>query len=336
MRFTQSARGLWRRVVVATALLALSDTAVVALAPPAQAAVRTCAGTTPVASRPTLSPGDTGSCVALAQSRLVSRGFIIGSAGADGVFGPATRSATVRFQASVRLVPDAVVGARTWAALEGTAPVVGPRSTPPTYDRFHGPNYTNRVLLSFDDCPQTLTKLDNALNWLDANNVGAMIFPTGRCISAFRARYGVDIAARIRAHRQYVGNHSISHPDLTKLSYADVLDQLGAPGVVTNYGRPPYGALNATVDRAYAAKGMREVLWTVDSTDWTGKTAAQVVGYVVAHSSARSLVLMHMSWNGFYPASLEQMRAGLARRGLALCRAHPGTAPIRTPDSLPC
>ena len=115
-----------------------------------------------------------------------------------------------------------------------------------------------------------------------------------------------------------------------------MLSQLGAPGVVTNYGRPPYGAVNATVDSAYAAKGMREVLWTVDTTDWTGKTAAQVVSYVVAHSTARSMVLMHMQWNGFYPTSLAQMQAGLARRGLALCRAYPGTAPVRTPDSLPC
>lgn len=134
--------------------------------------------------------------------------------------------------------------------------------------------------MSFDDCPLTLTQLDNALNWLAVNNVGAMLFPTGNCISSFR--------------------------------------------------------VNATVDSAYAAKGMREVLWTVDTTDWTGKTAAQVVSYVVTYGTARSMVPTHMGWNGFYPTSLAQMQAGLARRGLALCRAYPGTAPVLTPNSLPC
>ena len=330
MRLTENRYEFWRRVVLVVTSLALSLTAgMVTLAAPADAAVRTCTGATPVSSRPTLHSGDTGSCVKLAQDRLIGNGYNVGSAGADGVFSPATRLAILRFQESRGLVADAIIGPRTWAALEGSPP-------PSPYDKYYGPNYTNRVLLSFDDCPQTLTKLDNALNWLDANNVGVMFFPTGNCISSFRSRYGVDITVLMRTHRQYVGNHSISHPDLTKLSYAGVLYQLGAPGVVTNYGRPPYGAVNSTVNSAYAAKGMREMLWTVDTTDWTGKTPAQVVSYVVAHSSARSLVLMHMPWNGFYPTSLAQMKARLARRSLNLCRAYPGPVPVRTPDSLPC
>ena len=57
---------------------------------------------------------------------------------------------------------------------------------------------------------------------------------------------------------------------------------------------------------------MREVLWTVDSRDWTGKTAAQVARFVIAKSRPRSLVLMHMSWNGFNPATLARIKTGLA------------------------
>ena len=95
--------------------------------------------------------------------------------------------------------------------------------------------------------------LRRALAWLSVNKVGVMIFPTGNCISSFATRYSTDITVLMRAHGQYVGNHSISHPRLTRLSYASVARQLGSPGVVTNYGRPPYGAVSPTVDRVYAA-----------------------------------------------------------------------------------
>ena len=154
MRLTENRYEFWRRVVLVVTSLALSLTAgMVTLAAPADAAVRTCTGATPVSSRPTLHSGDTGSCVKLAQDRLISNGYSVGSAGADGVFSPATRLAIFRFQESRGLVADAIIGPRTWAALEGSTP----RSP---YDKYYGPNYTNRVLLSFDDCPQTLTKLD--------------------------------------------------------------------------------------------------------------------------------------------------------------------------------
>ena len=81
---------------------------------------------------------------------------------------------------------------------------------------------------------------------------------------------------------------------------------------------------------------MRQWTWTVDTRDWTGKTTAQVVSYVVTYSRAGSTVLMHMGWNGFTASALGRMKSGLAGRGLRPCTAYHGTTPSRLPASLPC
>ena len=65
---------------------------------------------------PTLRLGSTGEAVRLLQERLRLHGFL---ATVDGAFGPATEAAVRRFQKSVALGVDGVVGAISWAALMG-------------------------------------------------------------------------------------------------------------------------------------------------------------------------------------------------------------------------
>jgi len=310
-------------VLMAAAVLALG--ALPALGSPAQAAVRSCSTSTPVASRPTLRYADTGSCVVVAQKALVSKGYSVGTAGSDGDFGPATLRAVKAFQKEYALTVDGIVGPNTWSKL----------ATGASYNRGKGPNYTSRVVLSFDDCPKSVSAFKAVVQAMRSAGVGLVLAPTGNCLSKYKAA-GTDIAALARSNGQYVINHSVSHPDLTTLSYSSVIKQLGSPGVVTNFGRPPYGASNATVAMAYTAVGMRQWTWTVDTRDWTGKTAAQVVSYVVANSKAGSTVLMHMTWNAFNATSIKQMKSGLAGRGLSVCRPYSGTTPMRLPRSLPC
>ncbi|MFC0682462.1 LysM peptidoglycan-binding domain-containing protein [Lysobacter korlensis] len=199
-----------------------------------------------------------------------------------------------------------------------------------------GPNATSRVVLTYDDCPRSLEAFSDVVSWAGSNDIGLVIAPTGDCIGGFQARHGVDLPALARANGQYVINHSVSHRDLTTLSCADAAAELGAPGVVTNFGRPPYGALNSAAHCGYAQVGMSPWLWSVDTKDWTGKTQADVVASVVGQAQPGGTVLMHLQWNGFSPSAIGQMREGLAARGLELCRAYPGTSPVHLPSSLPC
>lgn len=191
-----------------------------------------------------------------------------------------------------------------------------------SYSIYRGPNTSSRVMLTYDDCPRSLSGFKEVVLAAERLGIALAFFPTGDCIRAgkFSAYYA-------RKHGHYVFNHTISHPDLTTLSYTAARRQLGSPGVVTNYGRPPYGAWDTTVKRAYSAKGMRMWLWNVDSGDWRGKTRGEVVRYVVGHSFKGATVLMHMRWNGFSPTAVRLIKSGLADRGLKVCRNYPGTTP---------
>lgn len=68
--------------------------------------------------RPTIRMGARGSAVELWQEHLVGLGYDLGSWGADGIFGPATRAATIRYQISLGLDNDGIVGPRTWGSMD--------------------------------------------------------------------------------------------------------------------------------------------------------------------------------------------------------------------------
>ena len=317
-------RPLWilARITILTVGLVLAP----ALAPPivapsARAAVRSCSSTTPVTYRPTLRIGDTGSCVKVLQRSLVAKGYTVGVWGADGVFGNATYLAVRRFQSDyVGVSIDGIVGQQTWRTL-----VYGGTR----YARSTGPNRSSRVVLSYDDCPASLAAFQSAVLAAQRLGIALVLFPTGACIASGRFS-----PAYARSHGHYVFNHTITHPNLTTLSYSGVLYQLGPPGVVTSFGRPPGGSYNTlTVLNAYAVKAMRIWTWTVDTRDWTGKSQSAVVSYAVTYARAGSTVLMHMGWHAFNGNAIAQIKAGLNARGLGVCRNLGATtvAPLTVP-----
>ena len=207
-----------------------------------------------------------------------------------------------------------------------------------------GPNKTSRVVLTYDDCPNTLNEFNAVLKYVNAQNIGLAIAPTGDCISSFEDRYGVNIATLARAKGQWVINHSAVHQDLTPLSCADAALQLRLTGVSTNYGRPPHGAVDGSVECAYESVGMNIWTWDVSTQDWEHENKALTISRAVTKAKRGSTVLMHMWTPGFTPDSIRQIKAGLSKRGLSLCRAYRGmdnagairTTPRYLPDSLPC
>jgi len=64
---------------------------------------------------PVLREGSSGPAVKKLQKCLLDFGYNPGKI--DGVFGSLTKTAVLSFQKSRKLVPDGIVGIRTWAAL---------------------------------------------------------------------------------------------------------------------------------------------------------------------------------------------------------------------------
>lgn len=73
---------------------------------------------------PTLKRGNKGEYVTLLQTKLVNRGYSVGSCGVDGDFGSATLSAVKQFQKDHGLTADGIVGRRTWSALMDNEPLL--------------------------------------------------------------------------------------------------------------------------------------------------------------------------------------------------------------------
>ena len=185
-----------------------------------------------------------------------------------------------------------------------------------TYSITSGPNTTKRVVLSYDDCPKSLASFKATLLSAEQQGIALVLFPIGTCVKA--GQFDVDFA---RAHGHYVFNHSAFHRKFGTLSPPQLDEELGPKGVQAAWGRSPYGQLSPEIRAAYARAGMRIWLWSVDTLDWSHNPAqAVVVQRAVAGAGPSGTILMHMQHNAFNPDAIAQIKAGLAAKGLEVCR----------------
>lgn len=137
-------------------------------------------------------------------------------------------------------------------------------------------NTTDRVWLTFDDGGSTV-QVNRILSTLRAHNVRARFFFTGAW-----AQSNPTMARRIRTEGHAVGNHSFTHPPLSRSSREEVLGQIDRgmrPSSSSRLLRPPFaaGAFTSRLQRLAASRGYRLCRWTADTYDWQGPTAARMV-----------------------------------------------------------
>lgn len=152
------------------------------------------------------------------------------------------------------------------------------------------------IALTFDDGPHP-THTPKLLNILKKHNVKATFYVTG----VNTARYP-HIVKRIVAEGHEIGNHTYTHPNLTKLSDAQVKSQLdrsisaivSATGVKPRTFRPPYGALT-TRQRLWinSQYGYPIVFWSVDPKDWKDKNSSLVTSRLVSGTRNGGILLLH-------------------------------------------
>jgi peptidoglycan-N-acetylglucosamine deacetylase len=217
---------------------------------------------------------------------------------------PKATSATPTPSAKSTPKPSPSTSGKTKSAKVMKAKLDRPKeSAPPTKDG-------GVVYLTFDDGPGPYT--NQVLQILRATGSTATFFQLG-----INAQGQGRINAAIRAQGSNIANHSYSHPDLTTLSQARLRYQI-ANGPKSRCFRPPYGATNATVRKAIAAAGARQVLWIVDTLDWKKPGVGQLEYY----GSSRlvqdgGIILMHDGGGEREQtvAALPQMIKNLKARG---------------------
>ncbi len=166
------------------------------------------------------------------------------------------------------------------------------------------------VLLTFDDGPHPV-HTPAILDVLKAQGVHAVFFQVGRNLGeVWRGtavpRLNQTIVARIVLEGHAIGNHSFSHPQLTRLDEASIgreiadtqmlIDAMVPRGNArTAEFRPPYGARNDKVMAQIDAHHLRSVVWNIDSEDWADPLPASIAHRVVqeAESAGRGIILMH-------------------------------------------
>ena len=133
---------------------------------------------------------------------------------------------------------------------------------------------------------------------LDEYGVKGTFFLIGRMMRDYPAAVRSLAAA---GHR--VGNHTYSHPFLTRLTDAGIAQELDSteqqyraivPGGTT---RPCFRAPNGAIDRRVAAvagaRGYRQIDWTVGSQDWTRNSADAIVRNVLRDLHDGALISFH-------------------------------------------
>jgi peptidoglycan/xylan/chitin deacetylase (PgdA/CDA1 family) len=187
---------------------------------------------------------------------------------------------------------------------------------------------TRRVVALTFDAGANADAVPSILATLRRDGVPATFFLTGNFVRDFPAA-----ARSIAAGGFRIGDHTVSHPYLTRLGDAAVRQQIlgGAQQIASVTGknpvplfRFPFGDADARTIAIANQAGYVPVRWTIDTLGWEG-TAGKISAPVVAArvlGAARpgEIVLMHVGSNPddhttFDADALPQVITGLRARG---------------------
>ena len=187
------------------------------------------------------------------------------------------------------------VAAEQDSALATSSPTPNPSSTEKiTFSEVNvdGPY----IAMTFDDGPHA-TNTPKLLEMAAERHIKLTFFVLGECVEQ-----NPDVLRQEVAAGHDIGNHSWSHPNLAKLSDANVRSQLQrteeiivkTAGIKPKLMRPPYGELTKRqrilVNHDF---GYNVILWDVDPLDWKRPGSDVVAQRIIAGARPGSIILSH-------------------------------------------
>ncbi|MDG5789581.1 polysaccharide deacetylase family protein [Evansella sp. AB-P1] len=151
------------------------------------------------------------------------------------------------------------------------------------------------VSLTFDDGPEN-HYTPQILDILNEKGVPATFFVVGQQVVRFPS-----IMKRIVNEGHGLGNHTWSHPAIPTITTNEVIREIkktqkGIDAVVgrePDIFRPPFGAITRSDDLVLQELGLRTIMWSVDTLDWTGISADEILSIVQRDVSPGGIILQH-------------------------------------------
>ncbi|WHY02384.1 polysaccharide deacetylase family protein [Neobacillus sp. DY30] len=137
--------------------------------------------------------------------------------------------------------------------------------------------------------PEMLAALKN-------HQVKASFFLEGRWV-----KNNPDLAKMIASAGHEVGNHSYTHPDMSRITAGQTREQLiktnevieAATGNKSIWFAPPSGSYRDETVKIASELKMKTVMWTVDTIDWQKPTPDVLINRVISKIDKGYMVLMH-------------------------------------------
>lgn len=168
------------------------------------------------------------------------------------------------------------------------------------------------IALTYDDGPSGYTW--DILECLKDNDAKATFFVIGCNIDAHK-----DVVAAAEKMGCEIGNHTYTHPMLTKRSPEQIKEELDSTDkkikCITGHNpvlmRPPGGEVNVLVANMICKP---IILWSIDTRDWEHRNSSRTVQHVMNNVRDGDIILMHDIYGETRDASLTLIPQ-LRRRG---------------------
>ena len=214
-----------------------------------------------------------------------------------------------------------VYAARTSGAAKqapGPAPTPMPSPIPPPVQSGETDPSRPMIALTFDDGPSRHTP--RILDILERHGGRATFFTVGYLLSSNK-----ETVLRASKMGCEIIGHTWDHKDLTKLSDAEIRNQLlttnntieAITGTAKPMFRPPYGAVDARIQRISRELGFSIITWSLDTLDWQSRNADAVHSAVMHGVKDRDIILTH-DMHGTTADSMEIVIPDLISRGYQL------------------
>lgn len=138
--------------------------------------------------------------------------------------------------------------------------------------------------------------LPDILSTLKKHHVKASFFLEGRWVQK-----NPDLAKMIAEAGHELGNHSYTHPDMSKISSSKIHEEIvktndvieATTGKQVTLLAPPSGYFNNEVVKIAAQQKLKTVIWSVDTIDWQKPSPDTLLKRVTGKIHNGALILMH-------------------------------------------